>query len=135
MVDGVDDEPVSVAVLQSVEDAGALLPGRDEPGQTQFRQVLGDRGGGLVDDFGEVIHGEFVVAQRQNQADPGRIGEHPEDLDGEFDILVVRLDGRSLSICIHTQIIAWELNGRAVAGYYPPPATFGGSGGQESRPR
>ena len=41
-----------------------------------------------------------------NQANPGRIGEHREDLNSEFNELAVGIDAPNFLICMHTQIIA-----------------------------
>ena len=104
---GIGDKTARVLVSKAIEHPGAVLPSSDDAGQAQLRQVLGDRGGRLVNDVRKVIDGELTIAESENDSHSGGIGEHAEDLDREFDEGTVGVPPANLSICIHMQIMSW----------------------------
>jgi hypothetical protein len=68
--------------------------------------MLGHRRRRLLENFRQSIDGQFSVAQREHDAHPRSVGQHAEDLDGEFNELAVWLSPANLLICIHTQILS-----------------------------
>ena len=105
---GIGNKTARVLVSKAIEHPGAVLPGSDDAGQAQLRQVLGDRGGRLVNDVRKVIDGELAVAQSENDSHSGGIGEHAEDLDRELDKGTVGVPPAKLLICIYMQIMSWS---------------------------
>jgi hypothetical protein len=95
-----------VLVFQPIEDSLPLLSGCHDSRQSEFCKVLRHRGRRLVYDLGESIYGQLTIAQRQNDTNAGRIGEHPEHFDCELNELAIWLSPTHLLICIHTQIIS-----------------------------
>ena len=88
VVDRVTDEARHVVVLDPVEDLVPLAPGAHHAGHPQLGEMLGDRGRCLAEGLGELVHRTLDVAQRPEQPDPRAVGEHPEDLDGQLDLVV-----------------------------------------------
>lgn len=105
LVDRIGDEPAGMLVGQPVVDAGAFVPSADHAGESELGQVLRYGGRRLADGLGQITDGEFAVAQRQDDADPGRVGQHGEHLDGEVDERGVDIEARCLRICMHTKIL------------------------------
>jgi hypothetical protein len=60
---GVRDESARMLVLKPIEDPLAVLPCRDDPRQTQFRQVLGYRRRRFVDNVRQVVHRQLFIAK------------------------------------------------------------------------
>ena len=106
VVDAVDDQLPDVVVLQLVEDLGAFPSGPDQPGHPQLRQMLGHRRARLADRFGQLVDRLLAVDQRPQDLDAGAVGEHPEHLDRQRDLILRQPAGRWLTICIHKQIVA-----------------------------
>jgi hypothetical protein len=98
-----------VFVLESVENARALLPRRDEAGKAKFGKVLRHCRRRPVGNFGQLAHRKLAVAKGQDQANAGRVSKHREYFDSEFHVLAVGLTPANLLICIHTQIITQGL--------------------------
>ena len=106
LVDGIGDELTRVLVLEAVVDLRALMAGGDDAREAELGEMLRDGGRRLVDDVGKQVHRELtMIAERQDDPDPGRVGEHREHLDGKLDILAIRRPSENLLICIHTQIM------------------------------
>lgn len=103
---GVGDELAGVLVLEAVHDPGSVLAGGNHPSQAHFGQVLGHCRRGLAHGFGQRADGHFAVPERQDDPDPGGVGQHGEHLHGELDILAVRSQSAHLLICIHMHILA-----------------------------
>ena len=61
---------------------------------------------GFINDVCQVVYRHRPILERKNQAHSCRVGEHREDLDGEFNELAVGVYSANLLICIHVQIIA-----------------------------
>ncbi len=102
----VRDELAGMLIGQTVEHPCALAAGRHEVPEPQFREVLGDGSLRLIDRLGELVYRELSVSQSQNDANSRGVGEHRKDLDGQLDVLSIRIKRAHLLICIHTQIIA-----------------------------
>jgi hypothetical protein len=79
---GLADERADVGVTGPVEHAAAVPAGAHQPGEAEFRQVLGDRGARDPDGLGE--RADVVLPRRQqpHQTQPGGVAEHPEGPDG-----------------------------------------------------
>jgi hypothetical protein len=103
--DGVLDELAGVVVDESVEDTVACLSGGDHPGHAELGEVLGHGGGRLVDDVGQMVHGELFVSESKDHAHSGGVREHGENLDGELDESIVRVKIFLLSIFVHAKIL------------------------------
>jgi hypothetical protein len=82
------------------------LPGGHEAREAHLCQVLGNGRRRFVDDLGQLVDRQFALAQGKNNPDTRSVGEHGKNLNGQFDILAVRLAPAYLLICIHTQIIS-----------------------------
>ena len=95
-----------VLVRQAVVDAGPVLPGRDDSCEAELCEVLGYGCRRLIEELGKMIDRLLFVTQSQDDPDPGRISEHPEDLDRQLDVLAIGKMATKLLICIHTQIIS-----------------------------
>ena len=111
--DCIGHQLAGVLVLQPVEGSRTVLTSGDDAGQAEFGKVLGHRGGGFSHDVRQMIDRHLPVAQGKDQLHACRVGQHREDLDGEFDILTVRVTTTytpgcvgNTAVCIHTQIIA-----------------------------
>lgn len=105
--DRVGNQPARVLVLEPVKHACTLLAAGHEACQSQFGEMLRNGCRRFVDDVRQVIHGHLAILEGENQADPGRIGEHREDLNSEFNKLAVWIKTTNFPICMHTQIIAY----------------------------
>ncbi len=104
VVDRVLDHLPDVSAVEAVENVGALAPRAYQPGHPQLGQVLGHPGSRSPDGLGEFADGEFTVEQRPQQLQAGGVGEHPQHLDRQVDMLLGR-HRPYVSICIHTQIV------------------------------
>lgn len=89
LLDGVDDQAASVFIRETVEHLRALVSGRDHSGHAQARQMLRNRSRRFVDDVGEVIDRQLVIAQSQDDLHSSGIGKESEYLDGQIDELAV----------------------------------------------
>lgn len=103
--DRISDELAGMFVFQAVEHARSHLPGGDHSRQPKFGQMLGYCSRRFLDDVGEMIHRQLLIAQCENNADPGGIGKHGENLDRKLNVLTVDVGTAYLLICIHTQIL------------------------------
>ena len=106
LVNGVRDELPGMLILQSVIDLGALLTGGDHPRQPHLGKMLGDAGRGFAGYFGERVDRKFPFTQGENQPHPGGVGQHGKDLHRKFHIFAACRQLASITICIHTQIVA-----------------------------
>ena len=104
VLQNIDDELPHVVVLESVEDAGAIPAGRHEPGETQFRQMLGNTGRWLIDCLGKVVHRELSVDKCQEQPEARAIGQHLEHLCRKIHLILGGATelARLLIIRVHT---------------------------------
>jgi len=87
VVDSVLDELPDVAVLDAVEDLGALAAGAQQASQPQLREVLGHASRWLSDCFRQLVHGQLVIEKSPEHPHPGGVGQHPEDLDSKVHLL------------------------------------------------
>jgi len=110
--DRVGDKLACVLVGESVEDAGAVLAGGYQATEAHFREVLRDGGWGLLDDFGELVHAEFFVAEGEDDSYASGVREHRKYFHGELDVLAVGQAPARRLVCIHTQILAHGHVGR-----------------------
>lgn len=90
VVDTVDDQLRDVFIGQPIQHLGALTSSRDEPCQPKLGEVLGHQCLRLADPLDEVPDRTLAVPERPQQADPGGLGEHPENLDREIDLILSR---------------------------------------------
>jgi len=79
-----------VHVGSGVEHERAVAAGLDQSGEPELGQVLADRGGRGPDQTGQARHRRLALQQRPQQLDPGGVGEHPEGLRGQVDLLLAR---------------------------------------------
>ena len=93
-----------VVIGEAIVHADALLPSHDDAAQAQLCEVLRDGGLRLADSFGELTDGPFAALKREDQPNPGGVGQQGKDLDshgnGGFGNL-----GAPLIIRIHTYIM------------------------------
>ncbi len=113
------DELTGVFVRQPIEDARAVLPGRDDPSEAKLRQMLRNGCRRLLENVGQKIDRQLLITQGEDDAHPRRIRQHAEDLDRQLDVLTVGEPPAYLVICIHTQIIALTGPARQCARHYP----------------
>ncbi len=90
MVDGVHDELPDVVGLDAIEDLVALATGLDEPSEAQLGEVLAHRRLWFAGAGGQVVDRELVLEQQPQQREPGAVGQHAEDLDGQRDLVLGR---------------------------------------------
>jgi hypothetical protein len=102
VMDAVNDELPDVIILQPVEDGGSVPARLGDSGHSQFRQVLRHRCRPLLQHLGQFSNGALGIEQGPDDADAGRVGQHPEQLDCEINLVGQRL---SMHICIHMQIL------------------------------
>jgi hypothetical protein len=86
VVDRVLDQMSHEVTVEAAKDLGGLAACSHEPRHPELREVLGDAGRRPSDRLGEFVHGQLAVEERPGQPDPGRVGEHPEDLDSQIDL-------------------------------------------------
>ena len=106
------DKLVGMLVGEAVKHSRAHLASGYDSSQTQFREVLRHRRWCFIKNVGQIVHCKFFVVEGENDAHPGRVGEHPEDLNCQLDILAVRVPATNLFICIYKQIMAHAWLGR-----------------------
>jgi len=111
VVDRIGHELADVIVGQPVVDVAALAARGHKPCHPQFREVLGDKGLWLADRLGQGRNSPLAVSQGPQQLDPCRIGQHPKDLDGQVDLLVV-WDSRVAwnIICTHANMMTHRVS-------------------------
>jgi len=102
--DGVDDELSNVIVFQAVEDRRALAARPHQPCHPQLGEVLGHRRRRFGHMVGEFIDRHLAVGERPQHLHTSGVGQHPEHLDHQADLVVRQPD--ILVICMHTQIVA-----------------------------
>jgi hypothetical protein len=102
--DGVDDELSNVVVLQAVEDRRPLPTGSHQASHPQLGEVLRHRRCGFAHMLSEFVHRHLSVGERPQHLHAGGVGQHPEHLDNQADLIVRQPN--ILTICMHTQIIA-----------------------------
>lgn len=105
--DRVCDKLPDMFVREAVVHPGSGLPCGDNAAEAQLGQMLGYRCLGFLDQLRQLVDRQFAVAQRKNDADPGGVGEHCKDLDGELDVLAIRLPAAHSVICIHAYIVSY----------------------------
>jgi hypothetical protein len=79
-----------------------LPAGPHQPGHPQLGQVLRDPCRRLADHRRQLVDRQLPIQQRPQQLDPGPVGEHPEHLDGQVDLVPVGPTRPLLATCIHT---------------------------------
>jgi hypothetical protein len=103
VVDGVHDELSNVIVLQAVEDRRPLPAGSHQACHPQLGEVLRNRWCWFSHMFGEFVDRHLAVGERPQHLHAGGVGQHPEHLDDQADLIVRQPD--ILITCMHTQII------------------------------
>ena len=103
------DEPAHMGVVGHVVDPGAVASGPDQPGQPQFRQVLGNPGRMGPDERRQLIHRMLAVEQGPNDPEAGLVTEELEHPYGGLELV---LGGNHIYLRIHADSIATE-GGRA----------------------
>ncbi len=103
--DGVGHQLSDVVVVEAVEDRGSLAAGADQSRHPQFGQMLRHRGRRLADVGGEVVDRHFPIYQGPQHLNAGGVGQHPEHLDHEIDLILREGSTACTVICIHTQVI------------------------------
>jgi hypothetical protein len=66
--------------------------------------VLGHRGRRLAHLGGQFVDRQLAADQRPQDPHPGAVGQHPEALDDQVDLVVRQRSPTRLAICGHTQI-------------------------------
>ena len=99
VMDAVHDQLPDVIAGELVEHLNSLAPRRHQSGHSQLREMLGHRRLRLADAFCQLQDRLFTVEQEPEKANPGRVGQHAEDLDGQADFFLTR---KIRSICAHT---------------------------------
>ncbi len=77
-----------VGVVGGVEDPAALPAAADEAGKMKLREVLRHRRRAATHYGGELIDRPFSAHERPEKANPGRLGEQRERLDGPIHLIV-----------------------------------------------
>jgi len=80
------DQLPGVLVRKPVKHSIPLVARRNDPGEPQLGEVLRDRGGWLVDGIGQLVDRQLLVAQGEDDANPSRVSQHREDLNGKLDV-------------------------------------------------
>ena len=104
VVHGVDNELAHVVVLQAVEDRRPFPTGSYQPRHPQLGKVLRHRRRGFAHMLGEFVDRHLAVGERPQHLHAGGVGQHPEHLDDQADLIVRQPD--IFVICMHTQIVA-----------------------------
>jgi hypothetical protein len=110
VVNGVDNKLSDVVVLQAVEDRRTLPTGSHQASHPQLGEVLRHRWCGFAHMLGEFIDRHLALGERPQHLDAGGVGQHPEHLDNQADLIVRQPS--ILVTCIHTQIIAQGISRR-----------------------
>lgn len=87
MVDPVQDQLACVITVKSIVNRVAIAPRVDKTGQSQLGQMLGYRRCRLSGRRGELSHRHFTVLQAPEERESSRVGEHPENFDGEVYLI------------------------------------------------
>ena len=104
VTDRVQHELADVVVLDAVEHGVALLAGGHQPCETHLGQMLRDAGDRAFEQCRQLRDRTLLVEQRARDPQPRGIGQHPQDLDGKRDDILIPLG--FLHICVHAQILA-----------------------------
>jgi len=107
--DRIYDQLAGMLVLQPVQHPGAVLPGRNHPGEAHFGQMLGHSGRRLPDGLSQGAYGHLTVPQGKDDPHPGRVSEHGEHFHSQLHILAISPQGASI-ICIHTHMMTYANN-------------------------
>ena len=90
VVHRVDDELADVVVLEPVEHCVPSRRVRTSRAIRSFARCCDTDGAGLPTRVGEFVDRQLAVDQRPQQLHPGGVGEHPEHLDDQADLVVRR---------------------------------------------
>ena len=107
------DQLPHVGVVDDVEDPGTVPTSTDQPGQSQFGQVLRDPGRLRPDQLGQFTDRVLAVQQRPNDAETSVIPEQLQHADGGGKLLprgyglygLPGLYSLYASICVVTYIV------------------------------
>ena len=91
---GQGHEPSDVVVVERVVDHLAVAAVADEARALQDGELVADRGLAHAEHGGEVADAELRRAERVRDAEPGRVGEHLEELGGAEQFGGGQLDRR-----------------------------------------
>lgn len=100
VMDTIKDQLAGVIAIEAVEDCVAVTAGLHKPRQPEFRKVLRNRRRWLSDRVGELPNGKLLIEKTPQQGEPRAVGQHPENLDSEVDLIGRRQT--YVSIYVHT---------------------------------
>jgi len=80
VIQSLTEQAVDVFVIQSVEDVPSLFAGFDQPHLAQGRQLVRYGGVRHLQCSSQLVHAEFALHQRGEDAHPGGVAERLESL-------------------------------------------------------
>jgi hypothetical protein len=106
MKEGVVQQPLDVLIGGGVVHEGTFAAAFHQTSEPQLGEMLTDRRGSDVSEFGQACDRRLALQQRSQHLDPGRVREHAKRLRRQVDLLLARhveiaqrrMDGENLAM-------------------------------------